>query len=72
MKDEFEFKYFDRSGKQIHAGDTIHCILDNSNEKVYACGEMNLGIKANKGPIAYEFYPLSEFDTDNDWEIVEN
>ena len=57
--------YFDKNGKQIKKGDTIR--HDSGElEKVFACGDDNLGVRAND----YECYPLSEFDM-REWEVVE-
>jgi hypothetical protein len=78
-------KYFDKHGKQIFAGMTIR--HDNGEtEKIYVCGnsdklENDLGINAsnpdfygeedNENFIPCEFYPLYQFDTEEEWEIIE-
>lgn len=69
-------KYYDRNGKEIKDGMTIKNVTGEV-EKVYSCGDGDLGLSASNEdylkvhPEAeIEFYPLSEFDTTNDWEIV--
>ena len=61
-------RYFDANGREIVDGSLIR--IGNEVERVYSCGNGDLGILASnsdylrKHPDAgEEFYPLSEFDT---------
>lgn len=69
-----EQKYYDKNGEEIKAGYTIKH-KDGDTEKVYACGDNNLGVNAsNMNSPSWngiqECYPLTEFDL-SEWEIVE-
>lgn len=66
-------KYFDKNGKEINVGDTIKHI-DGDVEKIYACGDGDLGVNATKEDHPSfdgigQCYPLSEFDL-SEWEII--
>lgn len=56
----------DVNGIEIKIGDKIRCLLDGSVEEVFECESGLPGILASKE----ELYPLSEFDTEEDWEII--
>lgn len=74
-------KYFDKNKKEIKVGMKIKH-NDGDIEKVYACGDDDLGVNASnevwldrhygEDKEAYrEFYPLSQFSL-KEWEIVED
>lgn len=71
-------KYFDKHGKEIKAGMIIRHSEDGVIEKVYACGDGDLGVDAvnpeyrKKHPDAEdEFYSLSSIGV-RDFEIINN
>lgn len=68
--------YYDMNGDEIKEGDTIVCVTDESEEKVYSCGDDDLGICAtNPEYLKYhpyaniEYYPLYQFDVRGEWYI---
>lgn len=70
-------KYFDKRGNEIKAGTKIKH-NDGSIELVYECGDNDLGVNAsnmeylkNHPDAEQEFYPLYQFNTKYEWEIVE-
>lgn len=68
-------RYFDKNGKEILVGNIIRH-NNGEEEKIYACGDGNLGVNAStkkyleeNGESARECYPLQEFDL-HEWEVV--
>lgn len=60
--------FYDKHGEEIKEGMTIQHI-DGDKDTVYMADNGSLGLKANKGDIITEVYPLTEFDLD-EWEIL--
>lgn len=65
--------YKDSNNKKIYSNVTL-CHLDGTKEKVFDCGENDLGFKANNNNYVFDyaeqFFPLSEFNL-KEWTIVE-
>lgn len=67
--------YKDINGNIIKAGDVIMCLLDGKEHLVEMNGmETDLGINASNSKCLFvsqrQLYPLKNFDTENEWEII--